>query len=454
MQARSPNIGDFKVLLSASNLGESPATHGLGRFLAKFDWSEGSFFRETGYSLISVALYAAQQWFVVKLLLVYCGLQATGWYGYVMGFLVPLFTLANANLRAVLIADHGQTGRSDGCYVRTRVGSTALAALVAIPLGAILLTKPESGAGFAVYLLLFRTVESLSDIFQGFFQKAGSMRKVVAIQFMRLLSGMPLFWVGLGYFNSPELAFALLVFSSVLVVYFVEWVWIKRTFLMAPATLTPSATECFRLWWHAAPLGVGLFVSALQQNVPRFALRELGTLEELGVFFSLGYLVVLASFGASAVGLAAAPRFGRFAADGNRGGAKRLLGTLLAIDFLLVGLLGLLFWGGHELLIKLLLDKKVIPYASLLPLVLLMGLAIFCDSHIGVAVTALRSYKAQMVLQIAKAAATVPASYFFISKWGLGGAFLAVAITNGLSAAGLLLLWRHRIGAMAPIVPA
>lgn len=426
----------------------------MHRLLARFDWNEGSFFRETGYSLLSVALYATQQWLVVKLLLVYCGLETTGWYGYLMGFLVPLFTLANVNLRAVMVADHKQNLRSEKCYIKTRMGSTAIAALVAIPIGVTMLTESGTGIGFAIYLLLFRAVESLSDLFQGFFQKARSMRKVVTIQSMRLVCGVPLFWLGLGYFKSPELAFALLVLSSSLVGYFVEWSWIKHEFLATSTARAPSAADCWNLWWHAAPLGVGLFVSALQQNVPRFALKELRTLEELGVFFSLGYLVVLASFVASAVGLAAAPRFGKFAAEGNADGAKRLLRTLLVIDFLVTAVLALLFWGGHDLLIGVLLDEKVIRYASLLPFVLLMGLAIFWDSHIGVALTALRSYRAQMVLQLAKAAVTVPASYILISKWGLSGAFLAVAATNGLSALGLFILWRRRLDVTASLMPA
>jgi O-antigen/teichoic acid export membrane protein len=82
---------------------------------------------------------------------------------------------------------------------------------------------------------------------------------------------------------------------------------------------------------------------------------------------------------------------------------------------------------GHALLAAL-FNREVAEYSRYLPLVALIGLAGFWDSHLGCGLTVLRRFRTQMVILTLRVLVATPITLMLTRQWSLAGALIACAI--------------------------
>jgi O-antigen/teichoic acid export membrane protein len=213
--------------------------------------------------------------------------------------------------------------------------------------------------------------------------------------------------------------------------------------LRQSARMVGSAAALKKIGFISLPLATVLMISALQASIPRFFLKKTGSLEAVGIFAALSYFCVFGGFISAAMTNALSPILSEHRAQCRWASFRRALLLVVGADFLLALGLLLLFWCAGGWLLGIMFSAEVVPYARYLPLVALLALTSFWDAHLGCALTALRRFKSNLVVQIARLLVATPLALFLIQRWQLPGALWAsIAFPCSSFIALIALIWR------------
>jgi len=369
-------------------------------------------------------VYAASQWGLVVVLARLATPDALGTFALALAVTAPVFLLFGLNLRAGQATDAAR-GFAFGDYLGVRLAGMA-AALAAT--GALVLLEGDSAESAAVVMAvgLAKAVEGLSDVHYGAMQAQERMRPIAISLMARGVLSVAAFAAVLevgGTLLSAVAAMAA-AWTAVLLAYDVPTTaaLLRATGERRRPRLGRDAT---RVIATCLPLGLVMMLVSLRLNVPRYFVGHWSGAAELGVFAALASLLVAGSLIVTALGQAATPRLAALFHAGSlaafRGLVWRLM--LVALGLGVAGISVAAVAGGPVL--RLLFGAPYAGRSDLLVLLMAAGLAAYASSVLGFALTAARTFTAQLPVFTATTLACGAGCLWLVPRLGLSGAALA-----------------------------
>jgi O-antigen/teichoic acid export membrane protein len=257
---------------------------------------------------------------------------------------LPIFMFFSLQLRAVQATD-ARRSYAFSDYFTLRLLSLPAAFLV---LALVLLAGPYDGvtARTIAAVALVKTLDLLSDCFQGLFQQHERMRLTAISLIARGTVAFTALVVGLRATGDLTTAILLMAAALVLPLVLVDWVlarpllsaadarppWSVRRALLG-ARLDPAKLRA--LLWTALPLGLWGLLGALLQFIPQYSVERLLGQQQLGIFINmysvlLGFAMLLAALNEAVI-----PRLAHGMVSGDRAG-------YLGVKLKFVGLVALI----------------------------------------------------------------------------------------------------------------
>lgn len=264
-------------------------------------------------------------------------------------------------------------------YFGLRHITACVSLLLALFAALVLLYRGETLTAILLYML-FRIVESYSDVLHGMVQKEGRLDlagRGFALKAAALLAG---FLVGylLTHALIPAL-FGMLVGSCLTTVLY-DLPMARR---ISPFSLRFSPKAAIPLLGETFPLCIYFFLYSSISSIPKFVLEKLAGEETLGAYASIYAPAVLIAGVANYLYMPFTTSFALFANEGREREFRRLmLRILLVLVALLLCLLAAAFFLG-EWALALVFGNSILPFAGLLSPILcatfgLATLSFFC----------------------------------------------------------------------------
>lgn len=196
------------------------------------------------------------------------------------------------------------------------------------------------------------------------------------------------------------------------------------------------------LLWIALPLGMVMFLHALQFSVPKLILEFYHGEAALGYFGPIIYPIWLGSIVVIALGQAASPRLANYYVD-DLASYCRLMKKLLTLSLGMGLLLIILTVAFGKFALKILYTAEYANYYPEFVILAVGGAMSFMTSFCGIGLTSARVFKTQPLLSSVSCLATAVLAFLLVPSRGLRGA--AVTSTAGffvmLACYSCTLLW-------------
>jgi len=375
--------------------------------------------------LAGTGIYALCQWLLVVVYARVAGPEGVGLFAVATAISAPLIVLSQMSMRQVMIADVAQRFRFED-YLNKR---WALSCLAVGAVGLVALAFGYRTLSLLVILAfaIGRALESVSDIFYARAQARGGLGRVsgyIAFRGVATLAGSGGVMAATGSMALSAVAFALTSLVCQLLVRHVE----NRLFLTATCPRPQSSS--WELLLHASPLAVSLFLVSLAAYAPRLVMQQLGGERLAGQASAVEYLLSIGLLGVAALGQAGSAPLAHAYHGGDRRGFVRLAALIAtAAGALGVAMTGAAFIFGRSAILAL-YGEPFEQAASAAAAIMAGGAVGYVASALGYAVSSTGRYARMIIWSVVVLAVTVAGSYLAVSRWGLAGLGIALAVAG------------------------
>lgn len=389
--------------------------------------------RNALYNSIGSLTYLLCQW-LVNVLVVRLGSYADG------GMLTlaisvtnVFFVVATFSLRVYQASD--VTGRfSASRYLSTRVMTSllGLSLCVLFTLANVQYDAPQKWC--IVLYMLFKLTEAWVDALAAEQQKAMRMDYILVSFLLRSVTSLGSLVAGMLLWHSLPLALLLMAAATLPVVLLYDLPIVRR---MTGFRLRLRLSECLPLLRAAWPMMLNAAMMTLLISLPRYILEYHFGQEVMGIYGAVATPAVIVQAGCSFVYSPLVAPLSRCWSEGRRGDFRRMtaraLGLVLAL-FLLVmaGAAVLGRWG-----LQLIFGESILPYAWLLPPVLMTSLCSALMYFFEVPLTIMGRLKSMTCVHLAASALSLALSMTLIPRLGMNGVNLTILLTAGLDAVAM-----------------
>ena len=393
-------------------------------------------------------VYAACQWGMLIVLSKLGSPEVVGQFALGLAIVSPVVMITNIQLCGVQVTDtKRQYFFSD--YVSVRLMSVIVALVIVFAI--IYFGRFEHAVFWATAMLvLAKSIESLSDVFYGFFQQNEKMGYIAKSRIIKGIFSVAVLGVVFYFYSSLTLALAALSCAWLFVFVVYDWNIGKKMVATVEGTarvsIVRTSIESFHrrresLWRIvvlAFPLGIVMGIISLNANIPRYAIEKyLGT-KELGFFAALAYTTVAINMFIQALGQAITPRMAKFFAHEDIDAFNRLLKKAIFIN-LGIGLFGVfVILIGGQMVLTLIYTSEYAVYTNLFLILMISTTLMGVASALGCAMTAARQFRPQVPLFITVLVSTAVFSFLLIPKLKLYGAAVALIISALIQIVGAL----------------
>lgn len=405
--------------------------------------------------MLANGVYAICQWGMLIVLAKLGSPDIVGHFAMAVAITAPIILIANMQLRGVQATDaKKEYFISD--YLAVRMISTMVALIITVLIVSFGRFSPMAFV-VTIILALAKSVESLSDVFYGFFQQHEHMKYMAISMVLKGLLSVSV--LGGIYYYSTNLPWALIglciSWLAVLIFYdlgrarslakTIEGEAHSSLFRSALVSIFKRREIIARIIVLAFPLGVVMGIISLNANLPRYAIGKFLGAHELGVFAALVYTTVAISMFIQSLGQAMAPKMARHFAAKNIPAFKAILHKMIGIN-ILIGVSGVsvILIGGRWLL-STIYTVEYAGYSHLFMALMVCAAAMGVASAYGYAMTATRQFKLQVPLFLAVLTSTALISYFCIPHSQLLGAALALFVSALVQIVGSALIVQGEI---------
>ncbi|MFD0868721.1 Polysaccharide biosynthesis protein [Chlamydia abortus] len=374
-------------------------------------------------------LYAFLQWLMLIIMAKLGNEELVGYYTLALAATTPIMLFFSFQLRGIQATD----ARDDyqfRDYFSLRVIGVFLALLVCIAVS--FLSDYSFEAKIIIFLIaISKMIEGISDVIYGLLQRHEVMNKVAVSMISRgaisLLLFVLFYWVTRNFY----LAILGFVLGWLLVMLFYDFPNAMK-YIDKPY-LTFNYNKLWRLFLLALPLGAIMMMGALSTNIPRYFIENYLSIEQLGIFGAISYILVGAARFTTAISQTVSPRLAKYYASGNKGAFVKLLALVLLVNGALgmVGLAAAVLFG--EPILTLVYTESYAVYSDLFVWVMLISLFSFLGSALGVGATSMRIFTSQVPIHITKLVVTIICSVWLIEDYGLNGAAWTLAVAAFVS---------------------
>jgi O-antigen/teichoic acid export membrane protein len=400
------------------------------------------------------AVFALCQWGIVVVFAKLGSATLVGQLVYGLALTTPLFVVAGLQLRSIQATD-ADNRHTLGQYLGLRALTTVAAVIVAVFVAAVLWAAGNQSALIILLWAFSKAVDSSSDALYGLFQQSERMDYVGVSLILRGILAVASVAVLFRASHSAPLALAGLVvgWGAVFILFDIP---VARTLLRQPersAYTSGTMAETLRpvldrrqltpLCLEAAPLGLVVFLLAIQVQVPRYVVAGLLHIRELGLFSAATYLTFVGAMLVNALGAPACVRLAKYHVAGARSAFRQLMTKLLLLAAAL-GITGLLvsaLAGGR--ILALLYTNEYSRMAGVLTMLCAGSALSYVASFLGYGMTAMRCYKIQVPIFLGVVLITLISCYWLTGRYGLMGTAVGMFIGNlGQLLMSAAVVWR------------
>jgi O-antigen/teichoic acid export membrane protein len=396
--------------------------------------------------------YLGCQWLLVYAFAKLGGPDAVGVYALGLAISAPVIMLANMHLRELHASDAG------GEYLLRERSALRLAGLGAGLVGIATLCSlmPWSIAVIGVVLAVAgaKAIESMSELGYGAMQAQRRFRSLAAAQVLRGVVGLA-FGVTSFALTQQVLPAVLGVVCGWLLTFCLNDILALRRILGVSDGLFPrcSGKRFWALFRQAAPMGIAGGLNTITLMSPHYAIQFHHDSTHLGLYVTLGYLLLPINILVLALGQAAVPRFAAAYQRGDGATILRLVSKVAAVA-VVVGLGSILLSAvvGSQILLVV----YGTAWGDLRPVLVLLaiaGLLQWLATVFGFAVTAMRQLTHQLSIALITCSVSLVGSFALVPTHGLTGAAWSMIITSATLVSGYLVLFARsyrRLRAVAP----
>lgn len=383
-----------------------------------------------GWTLAGNVIFAAGQWAILSLAAKLGPPEMLGQYAYALSVATPVAMLFHLNLRATLATDT-KALKSFGDYVAVRF-TTAAAAVGVTSVIAIAATPSWFLAAACVLASVSLGVDNISDLYYGLMQRNERMDQVARSMMMKSLVAVVA--MAIVTLSSRNVLFTLAAIAGAksAIFFFYDRLQVSATDQKPPT----SRRQQLEILYTAAPLGVVLMLSALNANLPRYAIQNLLGIRELGGFSAAASFITIGGTIVNSFGQSTTARMARQF-------VVRNMTEFWSLTLKLLGIAGGL--GAAGILAAVLLGRTVLSivyrpeygqYAGLLIALMFAGVVSYTGTALGYAVTSTRTFRSQTLLLGVVAAVSGAGSWLLIPSMGLYGGAVALVLSGVVHTVG------------------
>lgn len=401
------------------------------------------------WTVVGAVGVAAFQWLILATIAKLGGSFMVGTFAMAVAVTTPVFSFLNLHLRGLQSTDATKEFHFTE-YFGLRLWTSLFGVLVV--LGYAIGTDQTQAATWVLALMAIRrALDGLADVIYGYFQQVERIDLQYKSMLFNSLCACLFAAIALIATNSLPIAIAATLAASV--VTFALTVIPQWRHLVGSSTRIselwsdshgkwPHYTRLRLLWDTALPLGIVVFISALNTSLPRLLIHaKLGT-EALGVYAGLTYITAAALTVIAAAGQSLGPRLSRLARDEEFYEFFRLLRWIVAAGFA-AGIFGAIVTKGlGSFLLELLYTKEYSEYVDEFIWVNIAMSFAYGAAFLLTALTALRALHHQAWLYGFSLISGLVVTYIALPYLGLNGATLGLGVANVVQFIGGIVLLR------------
>ena len=382
--------------------------------------------RSVAWTLAGNLTYALCQWGMLAVLAKSGDAAAAGQFALGLAVAAPVFMLTNLQLRGAQATDARLEFRFSHYFtLRLLVTCAGVAAIGSV----LLLGRYEvSGAAVIAFVAAAKAIEALSDIVAGLLQRHERLDQVAVAMITKGVLSLAAF--ACCYHRTQSLVTAVAAITAVWMAVFAAYDLRRARELVGSGSFIGWEPRTIRaLALKTAPLGAVMALGSLAVNIPRYVLVQHSGTRELGIFASLAYVVLAATFVVNALGQSSLVRLSKMFAEQNYSEFWLLLKKSAGFG-LGVGIAGVLFSAvfGRAALAWLYRPEYADHVHALEVLAATVGISAVA-SFLGYGMTASRSFIQQLPVMLVTTATCGVSSFVLIPRFGIAGAAYALLIT-------------------------
>jgi len=398
---------------------------------------KNSLFKNFSWNFLGSLIYALSQWAIIIIIAQFGSPNEAGIYTLGLAISAPLIMFINLKFRALQSTDLSvEYGFNTFRTVRI------LGILFFMVMFFIILMLGSYSLEITIVFILIalnKITESFSDLYYGLFQYNEKLDLVAKSTIFRGVVGT--FAFGIFYSIFGDLKIALI---SMLLIWILNLLTydIKKSKKFLPVSSNEvQYNKVLSLMKIGFPLGLVALIASLNVNFPRILIEKYLTIEDLGYFATIFYMVLIIGKFMTSISSAIMPRMARLYANGEK---KSFLKILYAIILLLsifsFVIIIISFLLGSEIL-KLIYGSDYSNFQTLLVLVMFYGFFNYLGFSFEVALNAMKAYQYRFSIEISVTGLIIITSIYLIPQMGLNGAALALIISSILKLALLIVLF-------------
>jgi len=378
------------------------------------------------WMFIANILFAFCQWLILISIAKLGDKELVGIYTLGLAITAPIMIFSNLQLRAIQATDaQNENEFRDFFSLRTIFVFLGLIIIFLI----IFWSNYKFERKVIIFLIgLSKAVEGMSDIIYGYLQKKEDMQKIAVSLMLRGFFSVSLFSVTLYVTGNLVWATMFSTLAWLIVFLFYDLQSLKK--YSVDFFFTKKIDELKSLFLTAIPLGLVTMLGSLNTNIPRYIIERELSLEVLGVFGAVSYILVGANQFTKSISQTVSPRLAKYYAQSDRKSFLKLFNKVLFINVILgiVGFLIVMIFGKEILTIAY--TSEYASYHKLFLWTMVLSCTLYITNVLGVAVTSMRLFAKQLPIHILKLILVTITSIIFIRRFGVEGAVWSLLIST------------------------
>jgi O-antigen/teichoic acid export membrane protein len=398
------------------------------------------------WTLFGKSFFLGSQFFLIMFLSKYTDMNTLGAYSLGLAITGPIFLLTNLQLRVLLVTE-AEPIKFFSTYFILRI----ILSFIGFIIVAIICSVSGYDTDVMYIILLCALIkinDSIADIFYGAMHGKSRMDLIAKSQILRGVSNILIFITIYFIFKNIYISFFAGILVSVLITFlfdvkqvnkldkanviWTDFFWKKRKKNNVQVSGN-SQGYSKKVLLNGLPLGIIVMIGSLSANVPSYVIETKISLEAVGIFASLVYLIQSTSTFMSALWEPAIPKLTK-SRDQNDYKKFTLIVIRLSAAGFFIGLCGFVFvYFFGEYILALFFNPFFVDNSDVF--LILSGVLIvrYLGGVWSIAATVLKYYWVQVPLNILNLILVLLGSIFLVEHYGLIGAAYALLISTCLT---------------------
>lgn len=377
------------------------------------------------WNILGSLVYSLSQWGLIVVIAKVSSLEMLGIFSLALALTAPFVMLLRFNLRVAVASDIKDDFNYDEYFVFRTL--TTIVFFISMTLITIIYPIDFYTSLIVISLALGKVFESMSDVIYGDWQKRERLDLVAKSRIIKGVSSFLLFSIVM--FSTNNLLIATLTLSLV---------WLITLILYDNKILSNYRKISFKINRNrqfmilrlTLPLGLAQLLASLNANIPIYFIESFHSLEMVGIFSALIYIIVAGNNLILAISNVLISRLSIYY---NEKKIKKYIKLLIlpCLSLFLLGIFGLviIYYCG-EYLLAIVYSDIYSEYKTEFLIMCLMGLIKYLNIFLDAGISATRNFKIMPVINAMTMVMIILTGSYLIFQYGLIGAVYSLIIAE------------------------